>query len=105
MPAGELRAGKTRRKHVRRAAPFVAKLHRKIEIKQRQRHHEHAGVALGTIGWPALAASFGVAASCATSEAEIGRCIDQAVGRKGPSLIEARIDPSNYGRTLAAVRG
>jgi len=76
-----------------------------IEIKQRQRHHEHAGVALGTIGWPALAASFGVAASCATSEAEIGRCIDQAVGRKGPSLIEARIDPSNYGRTLAAVRG
>ena len=76
-----------------------------IEIKQRQRHHEHAGVALGTIGWPALAASFGVAASCATSEAEIGRCIDQAVGHKGPSLIEARIDPSNYGRTLAAVRG
>src|SRR5439155_22079700 len=47
-----------------------------IEVKQQQRHFEAAGVALGTIGWPALAASFGAAASCASSEAELQRCLD-----------------------------
>ena len=76
-----------------------------IEIKQQQRRYEPSGVALGAVSWPALAAGFGVAASCATTEAELGRCIDQAVGRRGPSLIEAKIDRSNYGRMLAAVRG
>jgi len=76
-----------------------------IEIKQQQRQHQPAGVALGSIGWPALAASFGVAASCATNEAELARCLDQAAARPGPSLIEARIDRSNYGRLLSAIRG
>jgi acetolactate synthase-1/2/3 large subunit len=76
-----------------------------IEIKQQQRQLAPSGVALGAIGWPALAGSFGVAASCATTEAELGRGIEQALGRRGPSLIEAKIDRSNYGRMLAAVRG
>jgi len=76
-----------------------------IEIKQQQRQYQAAGVALGSIGWPAMAASFGIAASCATNAAELGRCLDQAIGRAGPSLVEARIDRSNYGRLLTAIRG
>jgi acetolactate synthase-1/2/3 large subunit len=76
-----------------------------IEIKQQQRSYEPAGVALGSISWPALAGSFGVPASCATTRAELVRCVEQALERRGPSLIEAKIDRSNYGRLLAAVRG
>ena len=76
-----------------------------IEAKQQRRGLAPAGVALGAIAWPMLAASFGVPASCAGSEAELERCIDHACARTGPSLIEARIDRSNYGRLLAAVRG
>ena len=76
-----------------------------IEVKQQRRGLAPAGVALGAIAWPALAASFGVAASCASTGPELERCIDQARARAGPSLIEARIDRSNYGRLLTAVRG
>ena len=76
-----------------------------IEVKQRQRGLESAGVALGPIAWPALAGSFGVTAFCARTEAELERSIDAAADRAGPTLIEARIDPSNYGRLLAAVNG
>ena len=32
-------------------------------------------------------------------------CVAQALACQGPSLIEARIDRSNYGATLRAVRG
>jgi acetolactate synthase I/II/III large subunit len=76
-----------------------------IEVKQQQRHFDASGVALGTIRWPALAESFGAAASCATSDAELARCLDQAMSHRGPTLVEARIDRSNYGRMLAAIRG
>ncbi len=76
-----------------------------IEIKQQQRRYQPAGVALGEIAWPALAGSFGAAAWCASSESELERCVERAFGCDGPALIEARIDRSNYGRTLRAVRG
>jgi len=76
-----------------------------IEVKQRQRGFQPAGVALGAIAWPALAASFGMAAYCATNEAELERGIDQALSHSGPALIEARIDASTYADTLRAVRG
>jgi acetolactate synthase-1/2/3 large subunit len=76
-----------------------------IEVKQQERRYPAAGVALGAIGWPALAGAFGVTAFCAASEAQLERAVEQAMARPGPSLIEARIDRSNYGRMLRAVRG
>jgi acetolactate synthase-1/2/3 large subunit len=76
-----------------------------IEIKQQHRTFPPAGVALGAIAWPALAGSLGVDAFCATNEAQLERCVAQALVRQGPSLVEARIDRSNYGAMLRAVRG
>jgi acetolactate synthase-1/2/3 large subunit len=76
-----------------------------IDIKQRQRRHASSGVALGVIDWCALARSFGAAAHCAETEGELERALARALPHRGPSLIEARIDPATYPETLRAVRG
>jgi acetolactate synthase-1/2/3 large subunit len=76
-----------------------------IEIKQQRRRHRPSGVALGSVKWPALAESFGAAAFVADDEPTLASAIDQAMTCDGPVLIEARIDRSNYARTLEAVRG
>ena len=76
-----------------------------IEIKQQRRRYQPAGVALGSVKWPALAESFGAAAFVATSEAELGSALGQAIRVNGPSVIEARIDRSNYSNMLETVRG
>ena len=76
-----------------------------IEIKQQARGLEPAGVALGAIDWRALAGSFGVRSWVATTEADLDRAASEALACQGPALIEAKIDRSNYGATLRAVRG
>jgi acetolactate synthase-1/2/3 large subunit len=76
-----------------------------IEIKQQQRQHASSGVALGVIDWCALARSFGAAAHRAETETELERALARALTHRGPSLIEARIDPATYPDTLRAVRG
>jgi acetolactate synthase-1/2/3 large subunit len=76
-----------------------------IEIKQQARRLEPAGVALGAIDWAALAGSFGVRSWVVTTEADLDRAAAEALTCEGPALIEAKIDRSNYGETLRAVRG
>ena len=76
-----------------------------IEIKQQARQLPAAGVALGAVAWPVLAASFGVTPFVATNDDEFARALDSAGNCEGPSLIEAKIDRSNYGATLRAIRG
>ena len=76
-----------------------------IEIKQQAREFSAAGVTLGAISWPALATSLGVTPFQARDDAELERAVDRALHAPGPSLIEARIDRTNYGATLKAVRG
>jgi acetolactate synthase-1/2/3 large subunit len=76
-----------------------------IEIKQQRRRYTPSGVALGSVGWPKLAEGFGVAAFTAANASELDAAIAQAVSESGPSLIEARIDRSNYARTLELIRG
>jgi acetolactate synthase-1/2/3 large subunit len=76
-----------------------------IEIKQQARQLPPAGVALGHVKWAALAESVGVAGFVASTEDELAAAIDQAAACDGPSLIEARIDRSNYGAMLRAIRG
>jgi acetolactate synthase I/II/III large subunit len=76
-----------------------------IEIKQQARKLAPAGVALGQIDWPAIARGFGATGFVAGDEAGLDRAIDAALAAAGPSLIEAKIDRSNYGATLKAVRG
>jgi acetolactate synthase-1/2/3 large subunit len=76
-----------------------------IEMKQRQRGLAPAGVALGDIAWCRLAESVGAPAHLARTESELERALGQALEYRGPSLIEAKIDPSTYPETLRAVRG
>jgi thiamine pyrophosphate-dependent acetolactate synthase large subunit-like protein len=76
-----------------------------IEIKQQARRLPAAGVALGAVRWVRMAESFGIAGFEATTETELTRAIAQAVACEGPSLIEARVDRTNYGRMMTAIRG
>jgi acetolactate synthase I/II/III large subunit len=76
-----------------------------IEIKQQARKLTPAGVALGAIDWSTLAASLGVTPFTASDETELQWALDRAIECDGPSLIDARIDRSNYAATLKAVRG
>jgi acetolactate synthase-1/2/3 large subunit len=76
-----------------------------IEIKQQARRLEPAGVALGAIDWPAVAGGFGVRSWVATTEAGLDRAAGEALACEGPTLIEAKIDRSNYGATMRAIRG
>jgi len=76
-----------------------------IEIKQQQRKLPAAGVALGDIDWVALAESVGMPGWPASDVDELRTALEQARSRSGPCLIEARIDRSNYGATMRAIRG
>jgi acetolactate synthase-1/2/3 large subunit len=76
-----------------------------IEIKQQARQLPPAGVALGAIDWPSLAESVGMPGLAAGTEAELERACERAIGSGESCLIEAKIDRSNYGATLRAVRG
>jgi acetolactate synthase-1/2/3 large subunit len=76
-----------------------------IEIKQQARGLPAAGVELGAIDWPAVARGMGVEAFSAATGEELDAALEQAAAGAGPCLIEARIDRSNYGATLRAIRG
>jgi acetolactate synthase-1/2/3 large subunit len=76
-----------------------------IEVKQEQKGY--AGVSMRYAGpdLVALARSFGVAARVATDEAGFRGALIAAQGEPGPTLIDARIDPSGYRAMLEIVRG
>ncbi len=76
-----------------------------IEIKQQARQLAPGGVALGAIEWKRIAQGFGLTAWTAASVRELETAIASALDVDGPTLIEARIDRSNYGATLKAIRG
>jgi acetolactate synthase-1/2/3 large subunit len=76
-----------------------------IEIKQQARGLAAAGVALGAVDWKTLADSLGVEAWMAADAPALDRAIGEALACSGPTLIEAKIDRSNYGATLRAIRG
>lgn len=52
-----------------------------------------------------LARSFGVAARTVTDEPGFTAALVAAQGERGPTLIDARIDPSGYRAMLEIVRG
>ena len=76
-----------------------------IEIKQQARALPPAGVRLGDMDWAATARAMGLNAFSVACEAELERAVEQAAGAGGPCLIDAKIDGSNYGATLRAIRG
>ena len=76
-----------------------------IDIKQQQRRLPAAGMALGEVDWCAFAGSVGVLAHRAETEEELERALARALAHRGPTLIEARIDPGTYPATLHTIRG
>jgi acetolactate synthase I/II/III large subunit len=76
-----------------------------IEIKQEQKGY--AGASMRYVGpdLAALARSFGVMSWSATDEAGFTSAFIAALRAPGPTLIDARIDPSGYRQMLEIVRG
>jgi acetolactate synthase-1/2/3 large subunit len=76
-----------------------------IDVKQQQRQMRRSGVAIGDVAWASIAESVRMAAHVATTEEELEAAVKAALAHRGPSLIDARIDPSTYPEMLRAVRG
>jgi len=76
-----------------------------IDVKQQQRRMRRAGVAIGDVAWASIAESVRMPGHVATTEDELERAVAAALAHDGPSLIDARIDPSTYPEILRAVRG
>jgi acetolactate synthase I/II/III large subunit len=76
-----------------------------IDVKQRQRQFASAGVSLGDVAWASIAESFRMSGYVATTDEEFERAIASALAHRGPSLIDARIDPAAYADMLRAIRG
>jgi len=76
-----------------------------IEIKQEQKGYAGASMRYAGPDPAALARSFGVPAWTAPDEAGFAGALVAAQGAQGPTLIDARIDPSGYRRMLEIVRG
>jgi len=76
-----------------------------IEIKQQARQLAPNGVAIGAIEWKRIAQGFGLTAWTAASSRELETAVASALDVDGPTLIEARIERSNYAATLKAIRG
>jgi acetolactate synthase-1/2/3 large subunit len=76
-----------------------------IEIKQEQKGYAGASMRYTGPDLALLARSFGVTAWTAADEAGFARALVAAQGASGPTLIDARIDPSGYRRMLEIVRG
>src|SRR5262245_2999031 len=76
-----------------------------IEVKQEQKGYAGTSMRYAGPDLAALARSFGVAARVATDEAGLTAALVAAQGATGPTLIDARIDPSGYREMLEIVRG
>ena len=76
-----------------------------IEIKQQARQLAPNGVALGDVDWKRIAQGFGLMAWTASNPRELEAAVAAALDVHGPTLVEARIDRSNYAATLKAIRG
>jgi len=76
-----------------------------IEIKQAQKGYEGASMRYAGPDPAALARAFGVRAWTATDEAGFRAAFIAALAAPGPTLIDARVDPSGYRQMLEIVRG
>jgi acetolactate synthase-1/2/3 large subunit len=76
-----------------------------IEVKQQRKRYRSAGVELGPVDWRTVTEGFGLSAFVANNDVELSRAMEAALECDGPSVIDARIDRSNYARTIEIVRG
>jgi acetolactate synthase I/II/III large subunit len=76
-----------------------------IRIKQARRQLDLAGVRLGAVDWPCAARALGLRAFRSSNAGDLHQHVTEALAGEGPSLIEAQVDPSGYGRMLQTLRG
>jgi len=76
-----------------------------IDVKQRQRRFASAGVTLGDVGWASIAEGFRMPGYVASTEDELQRALAASLAYRGPSLVDARIDPSPYADLIRTARG
>jgi acetolactate synthase-1/2/3 large subunit len=76
-----------------------------IEVKQEQKGFEGVSMRYAGPDLVALGRAFGIRALAATSEATLQSALIAAQTAPGPTLIDARIDPSGYRKMLEIVRG
>ena len=76
-----------------------------IQIKQEQLGYEGVSMRYAGSDLAAIARSFGLTAFVASDERGLESALVSALAAPGPTLVDARIDPSGYRRTLEIVRG
>jgi acetolactate synthase-1/2/3 large subunit len=76
-----------------------------IEVKQAQKGFQGVSMRYAGPDLLALGRAFGLRALAATDEAMLSSALISAQTAPGPTLIDARIDPSGYRRMLEIVRG
>jgi acetolactate synthase I/II/III large subunit len=76
-----------------------------IQIKQEQLGYEGVSMRYAGLDFAAIARSFGLVAFVAADEHGLQSALVGALAAPRPTLIDARIDPSGYRRTLEIVRG
>jgi acetolactate synthase-1/2/3 large subunit len=76
-----------------------------IEVKQEQKGFEGVSMRYAGPDLVGLGRAFGIRALAATNETTLSHALISAQAAPGPTLIDARIDPSGYRRMLEIVRG
>ncbi|MCZ6522445.1 MAG: thiamine pyrophosphate-dependent enzyme, partial [Alphaproteobacteria bacterium] len=76
-----------------------------IDIKQRARGLDRAGVRYPAVDFAAAARGLGCRGYSVAAPGELGEAFAQALGGEGPALIDVAIDPAPYAAQLAALRG
>ena len=72
-----------------------------IKVKQERRHLAYYGTEVSPQAYPAPPAHyFGVPAVGADSAADLERELRKAFAARGPTVIEARVDPAHYAQTV-----
>jgi acetolactate synthase-1/2/3 large subunit len=76
-----------------------------IDLKQRQRGFETAGVRYPSIDMALIGVGANLNAVRADTEADLRAALANAFESPGPALIDARVDPSGYRAMFEAIRG
>ena len=76
-----------------------------IAVKQEQKGYESASMRYAGPDPAALARAFGMPARTVTDEPGFAAALGASLAASGPTLIDARIDPSGYREMLEIVRG
>lgn len=76
-----------------------------IDVKQRNQQRPRSGVASETFDFAGIARSFGWAAATVDRADALQPALDELADRRGPRLIDVRIDPAGYGGQFEAMRG